>query len=302
MNYKKVLVTGGSGFLGRRLQKFRPDWIYVSSRQYDLTSLAQAELMLLEYSPDAVIHLAARVGGVKDNVENQGEFLYKNVYMNTNVLEACRRVGIKRVLSSLSTCAFPDVVEKYPFTEKNLFDGKPAESNFSYGYSKRLLQVQSLSYRNQYNLNYSTFCPSNLYGPEDHFGKESSHFVAALVTKLFNAQEQQSIEMWGTGLPLRQQLFVDDLCEIIPILLEKHNTDIPIIVAPDENLSIKKMCLTASKSINKNVNFIFNNKMDGQFRKDGSNEELKKIIGNYNFTKFDEGFKKTFYFYENIKE
>lgn len=295
----KVLVTGGSGFLGKRLKKYRPDWVYPTSKDYNLLSYNETLAMFNDIKPEAVVHLAARVGGVKDNNDHQGEFLYKNVFINTNVIEAARQNGIKRLLASLSTCAFPEQINEYPFTEIDFFNGKPPESNLSYGYAKRLLHVQCISYRKEYNLNYSTFCPSNIYGPEDHFGVESSHFVAALAHKIYKANDGDTIEMWGTGKPMRQQLFVDDLCKIIPELLYNHNTDLPLIVAPDENLSIKNMCDIAQKISNKNIKIMFNNNLDGQFRKDGSNVELKKILKNFSFTSFEEGFKKTIEYLEN---
>lgn len=295
----KVLVTGGSGFLGKRLKKHRPDWIYPSSKEYDLMSYEQTNAMFIDIKPDAVIHLAARVGGVKDNNDHQGEFFYKNVFINTNVVEAARKNGIKRLLASLSTCAFPEKIYSYPFTELDFFNGKPPESNLSYGYAKRLLHVQCLSYRKEYGLNYSTFCPSNIYGPEDHFGTESSHFVAALANKIHHSNDGDIIDMWGTGKPLRQQLYVDDLCKIIPELLIKHNNDMPIIVAPDENLSIKEMCDIAVKVSKKDIKYNFNNQLDGQYRKDGNNLELKKLLNFVSFTSFQDGFKKTLNYLEN---
>jgi GDP-L-fucose synthase len=294
----KVLVTGGSGFLGKRLQKYKPEWIYPTSKQYNLMSYEQTLKMFEDIKPDAVVHLAARVGGVKDNNEHQGEFFYKNVFINTNVVEAARISGTKRVLASLSTCAFPETINSYPFSEQDLELGPPPISNLSYGYSKRLLHIQCLSYRKEYNLNYSTFCPSNIYGPEDHFQSVNSHFVAALANKIHKASNGDTIEMWGTGKPLRQQLFVDDLCKIIPELLYNHNTELPIIVAPDENLSIYDMCEIAKDISNKKINFVFNNNLDGQYRKDGSNKELKKILDNFVFTTFKDGFKKTLEYLE----
>ena len=290
---KRILVTGGSGFLGRRLKMHYPDWIFVSSKDFDLTKYSEAEKILTDIKPEYILHLAARVGGIKDNFNKQGEFFFKNVSINTNLLEAARVKKVNRVLSSLSTCAFPDIVENYPFKEEDLFLGNPSKYNFSYGYSKRMLQVQTLSYRNQYSLNYSTFCPSNIYGPGDNFGDENSHFVASLAYKISNAKDGQILEMWGTGKPLRQQLFIDDLCKLIPLLLEKHNTDIPIIVAPDENISIKEMCEIAKKISGKKVNFRFDRTLDGQYRKDGDNLKLKSMIKYFNFTTFKEGFKIT---------
>ncbi len=300
----KVLVTGGSGFLGKRLKMREPTWQYVSSKDYDLINPIEVKQMFKEIRPDAVVHLAARVGGIKDNAENQALFYYQNVMMNTNIIHEAYLAGIPRVLSSLSTCAFPDKLEHYPFSEKDFHKGSPTETNFSYGYSKRMLHVQSAAYRKQYGMNYSTFCPSNLYGPQDHFGSSSSHFVAALVHKFANLCDNKVIELWGTGTPLRQQLYVDDLCEIIPILLERHNSDIPLIVAPNENLSVRKMSQIITEVDKKrSVSFTFNGKLDGQYRKDGDNSMFLDLVGGYNFTSFREGIGKTYKWYiENTKE
>ena len=299
----KTIVTGGSGFVGRRLSLIQPDWIYVSSKDCDLTNSAMVAEMFGDLKPTAVVHLAARVGGIKDNIENQADFFYTNTMMNTNIIHEAYNAGIKRVLSSLSTCAFPEDLQYFPFDEDQIYNGAPTITNFSYGMTKRMLHVSSCAYRNQYGMNYSTFCPSNIYGPGDNFGSHASHFVAALVHKIYNAKEGDTIEMWGTGLPLRQQLYVDDLCEIIPVLLEKHNTDVPLIVAPNENLSILEMTRTLIEQTGKNVRTLFNGDMDGQFRKDGSNERLLKLTGPFDFTTFKEGVSKTYNWYsENYND
>ena len=294
----KVLVTGGSGFVGRRLNRIKPQWVYISSSQYDLKNIKECNEMLEEYKPDAILHLASKVGGIKENFLKQAEFYHVNTMINTNILESARLHNVKRILSSLSTCAFPDIVKTYPFTENNLLDGPPAKTNFTYGYTKRALHVQSLSYREQYGLNYSTFCPSNIYGPEDNFDPQSSHFVPALVRKLSLAKNKDELEFWGTGNPLRQQLYVDDLVQIIPKLLISHNTNIPLIVAPNENLSISQMINIGLKKVKKNVKISFNNKLDGQYRKDGCNRKLIDLLGNINFTSFENGFSKTYEWYE----
>jgi len=297
---KRVMVTGGSGFVGRRLKTFKPDWIYVSSKECDLLDYNSTREFIEFVKPDSILHLAGRVGGIKDNFENQATFYYENTMMNTNLIHAAHECGVNRVLSSLSTCAFPDVAASYPFAEEDLFSGPPAVSNFSYGYSKRGLHVQTISYREQFGLNYSTFSPSNIYGIGDHFGKEASHFVAALVHRV-SEWDGNKITFWGTGEPLRQQLYIDDLCKIIPILLSKHNSSDPLIVCPDENLSIKQMVKALIEQVNKKIKFDFNGRLDGQFRKDGSNFKLKKIIGNFNFTTFDVGVKKTYDWYMEKK-
>tara|TARA_Y100000034_G_scaffold40406_2_gene49822 strand:+ start:3742 stop:4647 length:906 start_codon:yes stop_codon:yes gene_type:complete len=298
----KVLVTGGNGFVGRNLQLCKPDWVYVSSNDYDLVDSDAANQMFLDIRPDAVIHLAARVGGIKDNFENQATFFHQNVMINTNVIHYAFKTGVTRLMSSLSTCAFPDTVEKYPLNESDILKGPPAKTNFSYGYSKRMLHIQSLSYRRQHGVEYSTFCPSNIYGPNDHFDSDSSHFVPSLVSKIARAKSGDEIEIWGTGKPLRQQLYVSDLCNLIIELLANHRSDIPVIVSPDENLSISEMADIIIRQSNKDIKISFNGNLDGQFRKDGSNSELSKIIGkNFNFTSFSNGAKITYDWYvENI--
>jgi GDP-L-fucose synthase len=293
----KVLVTGGSGFVGSALKKTRPNWIFISSNDCNLTDPTDCFQTFSEIKPDAIIHLAGRVGGIKDNSQNQAKFYYDNVMMNTNVIHQAYLCGIKRVLSSLSTCAFPNVVESYPFDEEDFFQGPPAPTNLSYGFAKRMLHVQSVAYRKQYGLNYSTFCPANIYGPGDNFDSEDSHFVAALVSKVNKAKNGQILEFWGTGRPLRQQLYVEDLAQIIPILLEKHNNEIPLIVSPNENLSISEMINILLTKVQKDVIIKYNNKLDGQFRKDGSNKKLLELIGDYKFTNFDEGILKTYEWY-----
>ncbi len=297
MSTENVLVTGGSGFLGQRLSIIKPNWTYISSKDCDLTVAKQVAELYGDLKPDAVVHLAARVGGIKDNIENQADFFHINTMMNTNVVHEAHKANIVRVLSSLSTCAFPENLSYFPFTEEDFFSGPPTETNFSYGMTKRMLHVASCAYRSQYSRNYSTFCPSNIYGPNDHFGAETSHFVAALVHKVHSASEGDTISLWGTGLPLRQQLYVDDLCRIIPMLLEEHNTDKPIIVAPPENLSILEMSRTLIEQSGKNVRTLFNGNMDGQFRKDGSNAQMSKLIGAFKFTKFKDGILKTYNWY-----
>tara|TARA_R110000796_G_scaffold44505_5_gene108497 strand:+ start:104 stop:1003 length:900 start_codon:yes stop_codon:yes gene_type:complete len=295
----KVLVTGGSGFVGRALKKVRPNWIYISSEDYDLTSAYHTRGAIRDHrNLDAIVHLAGRVGGVKDNSENQAEFIRQNLMINTNVIHESYSEGVPRVLSALSTCIFPENLTRFPFVEEDMHKGPPPISNFSYGYAKRCLHVMSNAYREQYGVDYSTFTPSNLYGPEDNFDLDTSHFVAALIRKLHEASNDDNIEFWGTGRPLRQQLFVDDLAKLIPTLLDKHNTPDPIIISPNENLSIKEMVDTCLKVSEKSVQYTFNGKHEGQFRKDGSNKKLLDLIGNYEFTSFEDGLRNTYEWYK----
>ena len=145
----KVLVTGGTGFVGKRLQEIKPDWIYVSSRQYDLLKQSDCERMFEDINPSAVVHLAGKVGGIKINSENQVDFFTKNCLINLNVVSAAYNAGVERLLASISTCAFPNEIENYPFDERDILKGPPAKTNFSYGYAKRMLYVLINSYRDR---------------------------------------------------------------------------------------------------------------------------------------------------------
>ena len=301
LDKENVLVLGGSGFVGTALRRHRPSWTYWGSNDCDLKDYKGLKLSISKVKPGAIIHLAAKVGGIKENKENQAIFFDENVLMNTNVVRAAHECNVDRLLSSLSTCAYPDSVNSYPFNESNFFDGPPAETNFSYGFSKRMLHVQCMSYRKQFGRNYSTFCPSNIYGPNDNFDLESSHFIPALIRKIYEATTDE-IEMWGTGKPKRQQLYVDDLARIIPVLVHEHNTSTPLIVAPEENFSISEMCEIAARQIGKKIKFNFNNKLDGQYRKDGSNLMLRNLLGdNFEFTKLRDGIGLTYEWYKSSR-
>ena len=297
----KIIVTGGTGFVGTRLKKQNPNWMFLSSKDCDLRDYSSVYELFASEKPDAILHLASKVGGIKENFSKQADFYDTNTYINTNVLSAAHKAGIVRVLSCLSTCSFPDVVDRYPFTEEDILSGPPAKTNFTYGYTKRALFVQTNSYRHQYGVNYSTFCPSNIYGPNDNFDLESSHFVPAMIRKVHEAKEGDTVEFWGTGSPLRQQLYVDDLVKIIPFLLHNHNTDIPLIISPDQNLSIKEMIEIFLNNVEKDVRIVFNNKLDGQYRKDGSNKKFKELYGDFEFTKFENGVLKTYEWYKKSK-
>jgi GDP-L-fucose synthase len=296
-----TLVTGGSGFVGKNLKTQNPDWVYINSKDFDLKDLECCLAMLDKFKPDVVIHLAGRVGGIKDNLENPASFYYDNITINTNVVHACYLKKVSRLIASLSTCAFPDNLKVYPFREEDIFLGPPTKSNFSYGYAKRALLVQINAYRKQYGVNYSTFSPSNIYGPFDNFSSDKSHFVPAMIRKLISAKESSEVTFWGSGRPLRQQLYVEDLVEILPKLINLDYGEQPIIISPNENLSIKAMIDICLSILNKDIRVTFNNKDDGQFRKDGSNNNLKKLIGDFKFTTFEFGLRKTIDWYLNRK-
>tara|TARA_R110002110_G_scaffold279621_5_gene494576 strand:- start:308 stop:1243 length:936 start_codon:yes stop_codon:yes gene_type:complete len=295
----KIMVTGGTGFVGKAIKRYKPDWIYVSSKDCDLTDKEQTYDYFNRIKPDAIIHLAAKVGGIKSASENQADFLYLNSLINLNVIHEAYRASVPRVLSCLSTCCFPDFSDKYPLVEEDLLKGEPTITNYCYAYAKRVLFLQSKYYSECYGVNYNTFTPSNIYGPGNSFDFNDSHFISSMIRKFAEAKDGDTLEFWGTGKPLRQHLYVDDLAQIVIVLLEKHLTDSPIIVSPDTNLSIKEHIELCKKISTKDVKIQFDGNLDGQFRKDASNKRMKSLIGDYKFTSIEKGLQKTYEWYYN---
>ena len=289
----KVLVTGGSGLVGKHLKDILPDAVYISSKDYDLTDLQQVRDMMNEYKPNVVIHLAARVGGIVDNINYPVDYLEENVLMNTNVLKACHEFDVKRVIAILSTCVYPDVVETYPMKEEDLFNGPPTPTNFSYGFAKRCMAAHIDSYIKQYHKEWSYLIPCNLYGEYDKYEEHHSHFVSALIKKIYEAED--SIELWGTGKPLRQFMYGGDLARVI-----KHMIDNDIVgsfnVAPEWVHSINDLAEIGKKACLKDeivVNYD-NDKPDGQYRKDVDSSKLLSVLKDFEFTTLEEGIKKVY--------
>ena len=295
-------MTGGTGLVGNDLQKICPDAIYVSSKDYDLTRENEVKAMFEKYKPDKVIHLAAKVGGIIENMSRPADFVYQNVLMNTFVVHYAYKYNVEKLIGILSNCAYPDVAKSYPLKEEQFYDGPPQSTNFSYAYSKRVLDVQIESYRKQYGCNFLGVISCNLYGPHDNFDEKESHFLAALIRKIHEAKEnkRKTVELRGTGKPLRQYLFSEDLAEILLILLEKYDGTGPINIAPkNENPSITEIAEIALQTTESlDIDLVFDKSFpDGQYRKDLSNEKLLEAIGDFEFTPLSVGIKKTYEWY-----
>ncbi len=296
MKYKKILVTGGSGMVGKSLKKIMPEAIYLSSRQCDLTEQKSVEAMLNYHKPDAIIHLAAKVGGIIDNINRPAEYYTDNILMNTMLMDYAYKSGVKRFIGILSTCIYPDVCESYPMKESDLHNGPPTPTNFSYGYAKRCMAVQIDAYNKQYKLNYQYLIPANLYGEFDKYG-DNSHFIAALIKKIHIAKvnKDDKIILFGTGTPLRQFIHSDDLAFVIKYCLDNDIYD-NMNVATEENLSIKEMAKIALEACGvENLKIEFDSsKPDGQFRKDVSIDVLKSIIPEFKAMALLDGIKQTY--------
>jgi GDP-L-fucose synthase len=294
MENKKILVTGGSGLVGKYLKKILPEAIYISSNDYDLTTEEGVKRMFLKHKPDTVVHLAARVGGIIDNINHPAEYFTQNVLMNTLLIEYSRIFKVKKFIGILSTCIYPDVARKYPMDETMLHEGPPTITNFSYGYSKRSMGAQIDAYNLQYNLNYQYLIPCNLYGIEDKDDENKSHFLTSLIKKINYAKNNNlgDITLFGDGTPLRQFMYAGDFAEIIKQTIEKDVIE-SFNVATEENLSIKQMAEIALDVTNsKNIKIEWDTtKPNGQFRKDVSIDKFKNLFPNFEFTPLSEGIK-----------
>jgi GDP-L-fucose synthase len=292
INEQNVLVTGGNGMVGKALQKLMPNAIFVNSSMYDLRDLYRCESMFNKFHPEYVIHLAARVGGIKANKEKLADFYADNIYINTNVLLCSMAYDVKKVISVLSTCVYPNQVN-YPLTEDQLHNGMPHSSNYAYAIAKRGLDTYSQALRDQYGCNFVTIIPNNLYGEYDNFHLEDSHVLPAMIRKFYeaNLEGKNFVELWGDGNPLREFTYSHDMAKIILFLLEKYDDRFPINIGNTNEISIKNV----AKKIKKLLNYKGKIKWDtsqpnGQLRKPSSNQKLLDLgWKKEDYTDFDEG-------------
>jgi len=291
-----IVVTGGSGMVGRSLKKILPNATYISSKHYDLRTKEDIQLMLLDNSPTIIVHLAAKVGGIVDNINKPAEYFDDNVLMNTMLVKYSHMYGVKRFIGILSTCIYPDVSETYPLKETMLHTGPPTQTNFSYGYAKRCLAVQIDAYNKQYGTNYQYLIPCNLYGEFDKYG-ENSHFVAALIKKIHFAKinNHNKITLFGTGQPFRQFMHSDDLAYIIKECIDQEIYD-NMNVAVKENLTIDEMARIALRAMDcQNIEIEYDStKPDGQYRKDVSIDILEEKLPNFETIDLYSGIKQTY--------
>ncbi len=293
-----ILVTGGSSMVGSHLKSLLPNAIYVNSKHVDLTDQRDVKRLIGNMQPKTVIHLAARVGGILDNIAHPAEYFYQNVMMNTVIMEECRNNGVERFIGMLSTCIYPDSLAEafYPLREEVLFMGPPTPTNFSYGYAKRCLAVQTEAYNKEYGLQYSWLAPCNLYSEHDKFVPGKAHFVADLVRKIVEAKKgDKKLTLFGSGKPLRQNMYAGDLAKVVQICVERDITE-SFNVAVSENLSIRETAEIALRACEaEDIEILWDStKPDGQYRKDVSNDKMLSIIPDFKFTSLEEGIRKTY--------
>ncbi len=305
---KKVLVTGGAGFLGSHLvEKLKQrgcENIFVPLiEEYDLVDIEAIKRLYQDARPDIVIHLAAVVGGIGANRENPGKFFYDNIMMGTQMMEQGRQFGIQKFVALGTICCYPKFTP-VPFKEEDLWNGYPEETNAPYGVEKKMLLVQSQAYRQQYGFNSIFLMPVNLYGPGDNFAPESSHVIPAIIKKCFDAQKSSTnspftihhspITVWGTGKPTREFLYVDDAAEGILLATEKYNKSDPINLGAGFEISIKDLVELIAKLTGFRGKIIWDiSKPNGQPRRCLDTSKAEKEFGFRAKTDFEEGLKKT---------
>jgi GDP-L-fucose synthase len=242
-NLNRILITGGTGMLGQAFENTHEGYeiVKVGTSKWDLTRYDDAIDMFETIRPAVCIHLAARVGGVKANTDNMADFCTDNLSINTNVLRAANQMDVTKVLSLLSTCIYPDNAS-YPLTEDQIHAGAPHISNFGYAHAKRMLDVQSRAYRQQYGRNFITAVPNNLFGPNDNYDLSNSHVIPAIMRKMHEAKiNNKNVVLWGDGTPLREFTYSKDLADILLFLLEHYDEPEPINIGNTKEYSIKEV-------------------------------------------------------------
>jgi GDP-L-fucose synthase len=242
----KVAVTGGTGFLGAHVAaELRDAGAHVTavgSGDYDLRDRTEVQRMLADIDPDALVHLAALVGGIGANRAEPGRFFYENALMGIEVLEACRVHGVPKVLVAGTVCAYPKFTA-VPFREEDLWAGYPEETNAPYGLAKKILLVQAQAYRAQYGTNFIYLLPTNLYGPGDNYDLEAGHVIPALIRRFLEAQAAgvDEVKLWGDGSPTREFLYVRDAARGFRLALEKYDGADPVNLGSGEEVSISDL-------------------------------------------------------------
>ncbi|KAG8339691.1 putative GDP-L-fucose synthetase [Trypanosoma vivax] len=294
-----VLVTGGSGLVGQGIQTVQSrsscsgeKWVFLSSRDADLRSLTQTREAFAKYKPTHVIHLAAQVGGLFKNMQKPVEMWRDNVDINNNVLECCREFGVRKLVSCLSTCIFPDQTT-YPINERMLHNGPPHPSNEAYAYAKRMIDVMNRAYNAQHGCHFTSVIPTNVYGPHDNYNLEESHVVPGLIHKFYIAKQKGTpMTVMGTGKPLRQFIYSEDLAELIIWVLRHYEGVEPIILAVDEHdeISIADVVKLIADAMDYTGEIKYDTtKADGQFKKTADNSKLRHHLPNFKFTPIKEG-------------
>ena len=303
---KRVTVTGGRGFLGRPLvellQNSGAEVTTFSSKDYNLTRQADVARMYSDQRPEIVLHLAARVGGIGANRDNPGRFFYDNAMMGIELMEQARQTGVRKFVQVGTVCSYPKFAP-IPFTEDDLWNGYPEETNAPYGLAKKMLLVQAQAYRQQYGFDAIYLIPVNLYGPGDNFDLHSSHVIPALIRKCLEAKQAgaPSIEVWGTGTPTREFLYVDDAARGIMLGAERYDKADPVNLGSSAEISISDLVKLIAELTGFGGGIVFDpTKPDGQPRRKLNVERAKREFGFVSETPFRVGLQRTIEWFRTV--
>jgi GDP-L-fucose synthase len=302
---KRILVTGGGGFLGRhvanRLRNSGCDQILCPRRsEFNLVREADVARLVNSYRPQVVLHLAAAVGGIGAHVRNAGAFVYENVMMGCQLMEMCRRVDTEKFLIAGTICAYPKLTP-VPFKEDDLWNGYPAETTAPYGLAKKILIVQSEAYCRQYGFRSVNVLLVNLYGPGDHFDVENGHVIPSLIRRFVDActRGDQTVTVWGTGKATREFLYVDDAAEAIQRAAERIDTPAPINIGSGEETSIADLAqLIAFKTGFRGAILFDAKRPDGQPRRCLDVSRAKRLLDFRASTSLSDGLDRTIRWYQ----
>jgi GDP-L-fucose synthase len=306
---KRIVVTGGAGFLGQSLvaglrARGATEIVVPRSRDYDLVDRAACRRLIAEARPQLIFHLAAQVGGIGANRKNPGRFLFENAMMGLQVLEEARLGGVEKLVAVGTICAYPKFTP-VPFREEDLWNGYPEETNAPYGIAKKLLLVQSQSYRDQYGMNSVVLFPVNLYGPGDNFDLETSHVIPALIRKCVTARKQgrAEITLWGDGTPTREFLYVDDAARALILAAERYDSSDPVNVGSGEEVSIRELATMVAAATGFTGRFVWDpSQPNGQPRRRLDVTRARERFGFTAEVGLPEGLKRTVAYYEMIDE
>jgi GDP-L-fucose synthase len=306
---KRVCVTGGAGFLGSYvLQKLKArgvqDVFVPHIEEYDLVDGNSVRQMLSDARPDLVIHLAANVGGIGANRARPAEFFYDNLMMGAQLIHESWKAGIEKFVAIGTVCAYPKFTP-VPFKEEDLWSGYPEETNAPYGLAKKMMLVQSESYRQQYDFDSIFLIPVNLYGPRDNFNLETSHVIPALIRKCIEAQERgdKEVVVWGDGSPTREFLYAEDAAEGILLGAEKLNSSVPVNLGSGREISIKDLGELIARLTEFEGALVWDSsRPNGQPRRGLDTSRADELFGFRVQTTFEEGLKSTVDWYRQHRE
>ena len=306
---KRVVVTGGAGFLGSFVvEQLRTKGcrqiIVPRSRDYDLVEMEAVRRLYADTTPDVLIHLAARVGGIGANQANPGRFFYENLMMGSQLIEIGRQRGLGKLVAIGTICAYPKFAP-VPFQEDDIWAGYPEETNAPYGLAKKMMLVQSQAYRQQYGFNSIVLFPVNLYGPHDNFDLQTSHVIPALIRKCVEARDTGASEivLWGDGTPTREFLYVEDAAEGILLAAEQYEDSRPLNLGTGEEISINGLATMIATEVGYTGRIAWDKtKPNGQPRRCLDVSRIKQTIGFQAKHTLRDGLKKTIAWFHAHRE